>query len=329
MKQPMLSKLIFLVLVVVLLFFLLPIFFGEDEESLGEALEPAVTQLSGKTFSVFTGDEIVEMDVNDYLWGVLAAEMPASFEEEALKAQAVAARTYAMDKSARTNSNHPDADVCCDHTCCQAYISKEDAMANWGDSASYYADKITTAINETGNEVLLYEGNLITAVFHSSSAGATEDAVAVWGNAVPYLVSVESPEGETVPNYNSEVTFSAEEFASKIKAYYPEANLEGSATTWIGASQLAASGSVSEILVGGVSIRGTSMRSILGLRSTTFTVTTYEDQLIFSVTGYGHGVGMSQYGANTMAAEGSNYEEILTWYYTGVTVETCPEEFWQ
>ena len=170
---------------------------------------------------------VLTLGLDQYLWRVVAAEMPASFEPEALKAQAAAARTYTLSKLGRTVENHPDADVCTDITCCQAYIDPDQATANWGDSAATYTAKITAAVSETDGMAILYGGQPIQAVFFSSAAGRTVDAVEVWGNSVPYLTSVDSPEGEEVPNYHSTATFSLDDFKSKLLGQYPDADLSG------------------------------------------------------------------------------------------------------
>ncbi|MCD8004557.1 MAG: stage II sporulation protein D [Oscillospiraceae bacterium] len=264
--------------------------------------------------------QVEEMTLADYLWSVTAAEMPASFEPEALKAQVVTARTYTAWKMLHGEENHPDADVCTDVNCCQAYLSPEDAAAAWGDAAQEYTEKLWAAVTETDGEVITYEGQPIQAVFFSSSAGRTEDAVEVWGSAVPYLVGVDSPEGEDVPNYHTEVTLSAQEFQDIFLAAYPQADLSGTPERWFGKSVLTASGRVSSMEVGGVSVTGTALRALFSLRSAAFTVEAAEDSVTFQVTGYGHGVGMSQYGANALAQQGMDYQEIVKWYYTGVEV---------
>ncbi|NCB62444.1 MAG: stage II sporulation protein D [Clostridia bacterium] len=267
------------------------------------------------------GDGTVStLTMADYLWRVVAAEMPASFEPEALKAQAATARTYTLWKMRGEVANHPDADVCTDITCCQAYITPESAAANWGDSAVKYTQKITDAVQGTDAQAILYGGAPIDAVFFSSAAGRTEDAVAVWGNAIPYLTSVESPEGEEVPNYRTAATIPAEEFKTKFLEKYPDADLSGEPSKWFGAVTPTASGGVDTIVVGGVTVKGTAMRTLFSLRSASFSVKADAQNVAFSVTGYGHGVGMSQYGANALAKEGKTYSEILKWYYTGVTI---------
>ncbi len=264
---------------------------------------------------------VAELTMADYLFGVVAAEMPAAFEEEALKAQACAARTYTVVKQGKTVENHPQADVCTDVNCCQAYVPRETAETRWGVSAQTYAAKIENAVAETDGLGVLYQGEPIQAVFFSSAPGYTVDAVEVWGNQVDYLQSVESPEGEEVPNYHSQVVLTAPQVQEAVLAAYPGAGLSGDPSGWFGTPAVNEGGTVSSILVGGVTLTGGQVRTLFDLRSACFTVGWDGSNFTFSVTGYGHGVGMSQYGANAMAKAGSTYGEILTWYYTGTQVD--------
>ena len=263
--------------------------------------------------------EVVELPMDEYLWGVVAAEMPASFEEEALKAQACAARTYTALAQNR-GKKHPDADICAVSSCCQAYIERSAAEARWGLSAKEYAGKIQQAVEETDSLGILYNGAPIQALFFSSASGRTTDAVEVWGNSVDYLKSVDSPEGEEVPNYRTQVVLGAEEVEALVLASYPGADLSGDPGAWFGQAVCNEGGGVISIPLGGVSLTGGQVRSLFSLRSASFTVTWDGAQFTFDVTGYGHGVGMSQYGANAMAKEGSTFRDILTWYYTGAEV---------
>ena len=160
------------------------------------------------------------MAMDDYLWCVAAAEMPASFALEAIKAQVVAARTYTAAKMSYTVQQHPDADVCSDITCCQAYISREDAAQNWGERAETYTEAIAQAVTATDGMIAVYDGAPIQAVFFSSAAGRTVDAVEVWGNPVAYLKSVDSPEGEEVPNYRTQTVLSPEEVKALVLEAY-------------------------------------------------------------------------------------------------------------
>lgn len=276
---------------------------------------------SARTLRVLDGDTVTEMSFSDYLQGVLRAEMPASFQEDALRAQAVAARTYTYYKMS-SGGNHGDtADICTDHTCCQAFLGKDRAADNWGKNAERYEAKIENAVSATDGQVMLYGGAPILAVFHSSSAGETWNSGEVWAQDLPYLQSVSSPEGEGVPNYYSTVELTEAEFREKFLAARPEADLSGPASGWI-RDPVMDGVHVESVTIGGVSVSGPSVRSIFGLRSASFTAEAGDGKITFYVTGYGHGVGLSQYGANAMAEAGSTWREILEHYYTGVTIGT-------
>lgn len=267
---------------------------------------------------VQTAEGITEMDMQEYLVGVVAAEMPASFAPEALKAQAVAARTYALYCAA--GNKHQDADVCTDYTCCQAWISDSAMRENWGEDYEANAEKIRAAVAETEGQYLVYEGEPVFAAFHSSSAGATEDCAQVW-NPRPYLVSVDSPEtAADVPDYISRLECAPLDFRDTILSAYPQADFTGEESEWIGTLKLDTSGRVESAVLGGVEIKGTELRSLFSLRSTAFTLEYTEGRFIFTVTGYGHGVGMSQYGAQVMAQNGEDYTNILAHYYTGTVL---------
>lgn len=258
------------------------------------------------------------LPLQDYVLGVLAAEMPAAFEPEALKAQAVAARTYGMYCAAA--DKHGTAQVCGDFACCQAWISEEKMRENWGGSYDTNADKLRRAVAETEGEYLAYEGAPVFAAFHSSSAGKTEDCGAVW-NPRPYLVSVDSPEtAEDVPNYISRLDCAPLDFRDTVLSARPEADFSGDESEWVGEIVRDGSGRVESAVLGGAALKGTELRSLFSLRSTAFTLEYSEGRFIFTVTGFGHGVGMSQYGANVMAQGGASYSEILSHYYPGAVL---------
>ena len=265
------------------------------EETKIELLPPGETDGS-YTIRVLKGDKVETMTMGEYLQGVVRAEMPAG-------------------------GNHGDlADICTDHTCCQAYLDKETATKNWGDNAENYEAKVENAVSLTDGQTILYDGVPVLAVFHSSSAGQTKKSGEVWTSDLPYLQSVSSPEGEGVPNYYSRVEFTFAEFKKLFMAAYPEADLSGRVSGWFGERKVSEDGNVDSVTVGGVSVRGTQMRTIFSLRSTTFETEIQDGKIVFFVTGYGHGVGMSQYGAQQMAKDGSGWKDIITHYYTGVTV---------
>ena len=319
----------------VALLFVPPLFFAAPTADAPEPLpaapreetEPSPALLdSGTVLRVWNGEQVEEMTLADYLPGVVRGEMPATFEPQALAAQAVAERTYIYyHLRGGPKDAHPDADICMDPNCCNAWTSEEKAREKWGDKFDEYEARIQRAVTETDGQVLLYDGAPILAAFHSSSAGTTASSGDVWSSDLPYLRSVKSPEsGDTVPNYYSVVTVPEAEFRDTFLSAHPEAKLEGDAAGWITDVTDNDSGRVESASVGGVTVRGTELRSLYKLRSACFTVSAGEDGITFRVTGYGHGVGMSQYGANQLAREGKTWQEIVAWYYTGVTIGTMP-----
>ena len=262
---------------------------------------------------VLHGKKVEILDLDTYLVGVLLAEMPASFGIEALKAQAVAARTCALEFMQDPNK-HPVLAVCTDSTCCQAYITPEEYRQQGG--AAENIDKIQKAVADTAGQVLTYQGQLIEATYFSCSGGRTEDAVAVWGAEVPYLQSVESPGEEWASIYSQSVTFTSAEFANALGR-----KLYGSPETWLGQVRYTRGGGVDTMVVAGKSYSGVQLRQLLSLNSTAFTMKAEGNTITVTTSGRGHRVGMSQYGAEAMAATGSTYEQILQYYYKGVRID--------
>ena len=278
---------------------------------------------SSRTLRVLQRDgTVAEMTMGDYLWRVVAAEMPASFEPEALRAQAVCARTYSLWKLGAGSHEEDGADICADSNCCQAYLTPEEAAQRWAEDAPAFSAKIAGAVADTDGQVLTYNGAPIQAVFFSSAAGSTADAAEVWGRSLPYLVPVDSPEGEEVPNYHSTVILTAEEVRKLAQTAGLGCDLSGEPAGWFTNVTRTASGRVETIELGGAQLSGGAARSLFSLRSACFDVEEAEGVFTFSVTGYGHGVGMSQYGANAMAKAGSGWREIVAHYYTGAAVQT-------
>ena len=250
-----------------------------------------------------------QVDLEEYLVGVVLAEMPASFEAEALKAQSVAARTYA-GKIHNAGEKHGNGSVCTNSQCCQAYISPDDYLDKGGSPQA--VEKVRNAVLATAGEVLTYEEELIEATYFSCSGGSTEDAKAVWGADFPYLRSVSSPGEEGAAYYRDRVNFSKEMLEMKLGV-----KLETDPDTWLGPVTRTQGDGVKTIEIGGKTFRGTQLRQLLGLRSTSFTATTGGHGLTIETKGYGHRVGMSQYGADAMAVSGKTYREILSYYYQG------------
>jgi stage II sporulation protein D len=253
------------------------------------------------------------MDMDAYLVGVILAEMPSTFHPEAKKAQAVAARTFAR-KAFLTGGKHGDGSVCAQSACCQAWITAEQYLQMGGSEKALAQAR--TAVDATSGYVLTYEGSLIEATYFSCSGGSTEDAVAVWGSEYPYLVSVDSPGEEAAAHYTDTMTFTKQELEDKLGL-----KLSGEANGWFRSAVYTQGGGVESIQIGGEIFTGTQIRSLLGLKSTAFTVETAGEEVIITTRGFGHRVGLSQYGANAMAASGSGFQEILDHYYPGTTLE--------
>ena len=245
--------------------------------------------------------------------GVVAAEMPAAFPEEALKAQAVAARTYQVRQMQAAGSRAVLYDVG------QAYLSEAEQKEKWGEGYALYAGKIHSAVRATAGEIMTYDGEPILAAFHAQSGGRTEDAahvwntadaVAVWGNSVDYLKSVDSKGDRQAPNNETTVTIAAKALAERL-------GIAGDAA--VSVRKRTEAGYVAEVQAGSKTFSGREIRERLGLRSADFTIAKNGDSYIFTVHGYGHGAGMSQYGASFLAEQGKNYHEILRHYYTGIS----------
>ncbi len=265
---------------------------------------------------------IEELHLDEYLYGVVSAEMPASYETEALKAQATVARTYSIYQMQNSGEKHVGASICDSYTCCQAWISEEDRLAKWEEAERESNwQKIIKAVDETAGKIITYDGKPINAFFHSNSGGTTESSVNIWGGIeYPYLKSVETSGEEGYSQYSSEVSFSKEELVNKIKETHPEIEIDWSQENAIKIEEYTDSGRVRTIKLGNINIAGTEARTIFGLKSTNFIIKYVDDKIIFSVTGYGHGVGMSQTGADSLAKQGRGYEDIIKHFYTGVEI---------
>ena len=330
-------RIIVYILCFVVLCFILPIIFTkrpqtvkmsnptlaeENQEKKEEKSEPYTYKnyANVKLLHSKTG-EVQELNMDEYLYGVVSAEMPANYEIEALKAQAIVARTYTAYKISK-GSKHGDADICDDSKCCQAWISKEIRFEKWNeaDRANNW-DKITTAVNETAGKIITYNGEPINAFFHSSSGGITETAANVWGGGdYPYLQSVETTGEDVYTQYASTVTLTKEEVLQKIQDTHPEVVIDWNTENPIQITEYTESGRVKTVQFGNVSMAGVEARTIFGLKSAKFSIEVSEN-VTFNVTGYGHGVGLSQTGADAMAKIGFTAEQIINHYYTDVKIE--------
>ena len=265
-------------------------------------------------------NEVEQINLDEYLCNVVSAEMPASFEQEALKAQAIVARTYTIYKI--SNKKHETADICDDSTCCQAWISKQDRLERWEENQREVNwQKICNAVNETKGKIITYDNKPIDAFFHSNSGGVTEVPVNVWGGTgYPYLQSVETAGEDAYTQYFSEVVLTQEELINKLKEKYDDISINFENDDDIKVLEYTESTRVKTVKFGNHEISGVEARSLLGLRSTNFEISRDGNNIKFFVKGYGHGVGMSQTGADSMAKQGSNAEEIIKHFYNGVEI---------
>lgn len=312
-------KILIYILSVYLISTLLPYFFILQS---GIYRKPLKEDTATVNVYVKSEDRVIGMSVSQYLKEVVAAEMPASFEPEALKAQAVAARSYLFARSFSYKANgypeeHKGADICTDPNHCKAHIFESDRRKSWGADAENNWKKISDAVSSTSDEKVYYNGEVISCVFHSTSSGKTENSEDVWGGTREYLKSVDSPGEEVSPSYKSQLILPKQEFIRIAQENIEGVNFDGELTGEIIRSD---AGGIKSIVIGNVPIKGTVFRSIYGLKSTNVVLTQTDTDITLDVTGYGHGVGMSQYGANAMAKNGASYTDILTHYYSGCEV---------
>ncbi len=270
-----------------------------------------------KSFKILISDtnEVKEISYNDYIFGVVAAEMPALYEIEALKAQAVAAHTFTLHRM--VSNKDKEYDITDDFTLDQAFISEEAAREKWGDNADEYIAKIKTAVSDTQNLALIYNGEIILSVYHAISSGKTEDCQNVWGGNYPYLISKDSIGDKLSPNYISEKSITLDE----LKALFPDLKLTDNKADYFKDIKKTDAGRVMTLKLCGNEITGAALREKLDLKSACFDVKATDNGFCFTVYGYGHGVGMSQNGANYMAQQGADYKEILCHYYTGCEIK--------
>lgn len=271
-------------------------------------------------------NEIINISDEEFLCGAVSAEMPAAFEKEAIKAQAVASYTYfcrARNNHKNSNKDEKSYEFTIDSQNGKNYISEDQRRQKWGENFEKYNEKIKSAVKEVFGEVIEKRGDLILAAYHAISSGVTEKSKDVFGGELDYLKNVESPGDKLASGYESEVKISCDDFKSKIKLNNPDAILDSDPSSWVGKYEKTDGGMIKKINIGTVEFKGTEIRKIFGLRSSDFNIV-YDAEgknFIFKVYGYGHGVGMSQCGAQYMAKQGADYRQILLWYYPDTTIE--------
>ncbi len=276
-----------------------------------------------------TTGEVLTVPVRDFVLGAVAAEVPLTYPDEALRAQAVASHSYALAVKERVLAAET-ADPALKGAYFKAspsrrlgFLTDEMMRLAWGDDYEANKARLEQVLAPVLGQVLLYEGHPALACYHACSNGATQAAEDVWGSPIPYLVSVDSSLDKTNPEYEQSFTMNSQEMSDDLSANFAGLDLSGPASGWFGVFQHSAAGYVTSAQVGGVNCQGMDLRTALGLRSTDFTITWQGTQFSITTRGYGHGVGLSQYGANAMALTGSTYTDILAHYYPGTILGTA------
>ncbi|HEE9844778.1 stage II sporulation protein D [Clostridium perfringens] len=334
-NRKILESVIFIVTIIVSIVFI-PILFGflssssmaENNNKVEKVKNTKLVDVVNlKEVEVYISREnkVEKVPLEEYVLSVVSSEMPATFHEEALKAQSILARTFVINKLITGCNNIKEGNIC-DTTHCQAYLNINEKKKAWGKEGDEYLKKLKKVVKETEGKVLSYNDQLVKyPQYFSTSSGNTEDAVAVFSEDVPYLKSVQSPGEEISPKYESEISISISDFKGKIKKSIPNSNLGNNINEEVKILSRNKGGTVDDIKIGDVTIKGKEFRKIFGLNSANFTLEVLEDKINIKCLGYGHGVGMSQWGANVMAKEGSKYDEILEHYFKGSKIEESNE----
>jgi len=292
----------------------------------GQSLPPAPE--NNDMFKLLDGGQVLTVTARDYLIGAVACEMPPSYHTEALKAQAVAAYTY-LSRVRNQQIETPDAALSGAHFQVdsknrQGYMNKAQLQERWGSQFDAYYGRISSAVDAVLGYEMQSEGNPVLAAFHSISSGKTETAANVWGDGPEYLAPVDSPGDLLAPDYQTTVSLTADQMRERLTAKWESIILDEDPSQWFGENERSPSGTVMTMQTGDVTAKGTELRAALNLRSANFTMDCQNGGFTVTVLGYGHGVGMSQYGADYMARQGSKWQEILHWYYKDVEiVRTC------
>lgn len=287
--------------------------FNESSQPLG-----SITEIDFFTIYDESSGKILTVSDDDFLVGAVVCEMPLSYSDEALKAQAVAAYTvYDYQRAKRREAGTDGADFTCNTATWWLYTTKEEMKSRWGSNYEMYRSRLDTIFSGLVGQRLIYHGERVLAVYSAISSGISESSANIWGGALDYLVPVDSSWDRNAAGYATEVTVSADELRSKLQKISSDCKMSGDPAGWIGNCVRTDSGTVQKIEIGSAVFTGEQMRSAFALRSASFTLTYADNAFCFQVHGYGHGVGMSQYGANYLAQQGANYTQILAHYYPG------------
>lgn len=300
-------------------------------EAISRSRTDAAEKMNESSFRVLdqTTGEIITVSHRDYIRGAVCSEMPATFHIEALKAQAVSAHTYALNLQ-KAHQQAPDpalkgADFAADPSNWKVFVTEELARERFGDNFLAYWDKICKAADSVADQIMVYDQEPIAAAYHAISTGTTEAAENVWGNPVPYLVPVDSPGDIIAPKFEETETFTSEEMRKALETAFPEIRLGEEPSAWLEIKDRSDSGYVTKIQAGDLEITGLEFREVLGLRSSDIKMEYQNGAFTILTSGYGHGVGLSQYGADYMARQGADWEEILKHYYQGIAIKGWSE----
>lgn len=321
---------IFFLTLIIITFIVLPLMFtkkiavNNEVEVKQEIKEPEIDYYTKyKTIKLLHKDtgEVEDIELDEYLVNVVSAEMPVDYEEEALKAQAVVARTYTLYQM-ENSKKHENADICDSSTCCQAWITKEKRYTAWKENQDAKWEKIKNAVYSTAGEIITYQGKPIDAFFHANSGGTTEIPVNVWGGSdFPYLQVIETSGEDAYSQYYSEKEYTRSELEQKMTQNYSDFSINWEEENPIGILEYTESSRIRTIKIGNKNISGVEARKIFELRSSNFTVEFEGEKIKFKVIGYGHGVGLSQTGSNTLAKEGKDYKEIIEHFYKDIEIK--------
>lgn len=325
------KKFVSLILLCAAVTLILPVIFLESSESSAKTILQAETTSESieeptenpDTIKVFRSisEENVEIDFFEYVCGSVAAEMPLSYHEEALKAQAVACFTNAL--RLKTNAEKAkESHISDDSSIHQGYLNEDERKEKWGDDFEKYENKLQGVVKEVENEALYYNDELCVAAFHAICSGKTEAAKNVWGEDIPYLESVKSHGDNLSPQFSSSVSVDKDNFIKCAEKLGIKTNKIASLKGIMKITKKSDAGTILKATISGEDFSGEEIRKAFSLRSSVFSIKTSKSSVTFNVSGYGHGVGMSQYGADFMARQGSSYDEILYHYYKGTQILT-------
>ena len=330
--------LVLLILFMFLVTIVLPVFITQGCDMFKEPQKGYLDEKPYEAVVYLHQDRVIRnMDLEEYIKGVVAAEMPASFHSEALKAQAVAARTYTVKRmtslGGSPNPDHPEVDVCTNSTHCQAWISGDQFRQNLRKQFGIfgykkYLDNVYRAVEDTRGLILVYQDQIIDPLFHSTSGGFTENSEQVFSAMVPYLRSVSSPYEEHSPKLIDRVEMKAADFVRTLEQKFDGLKIDAKdIPSAVQVLEVSRGGKIINVRIGNKVLSGREVRAALDLNSTNFKIGCEGDTVVITTTGYGHGVGMSQYGADGMARMGDAFDRILKHYYTGVEIKRIGEVF--